>query len=299
MVAAPTSEAVSHPKGPILLTGAAGWLGRHLRPHLATRPGGLRSTDIADFGPPLPGEQIVQADLADAASVNQTVAGASAIVHFGGIRIEDSFDRILQANIVGTFNVLEAARRHGVKRVVYASSVHAIGYYTVDDRIDSDVVHRPDGYYGLSKAFAEDLGRLYVDKAGMEIACLRIGTVLQEPRVPRHLSTYLSFPDLFRLVDACLDQQGLGFSVVYGNSGNRRSWWDNSKSGVDYRPQDDSEVFADRFTEHPAPDPNDLGARYQGGPFIPLDFGERPVDVGERPTDRAATDSKPQQSAKP
>jgi uronate dehydrogenase len=275
---------------PLLLTGAAGWLGRHLRPHLVKRAGGLRSSDILDFGPALPNEEIVQADLADAAAVDRLVSGVGAIVHFGGIRIEDSFDRILQANIVGTFNVLEAARRHEVKRVVYASSVHAIGYYPSSQTIDSDVPHRPDGFYGVSKAFAEDLARLYVDKAGMEIACLRIGTVLQEPRVPRHLSTYLSFSDLYRLVDACLDQPKLGFAVVYGNSDNRRSWWDNSKSGVDYRPQDDSETFADRFAGYPAPDPEDPAAKFQGGPFIPLDFGERPVDVGERPKDRAASE---------
>jgi|SRR5687767_5485913 len=274
---------------PLLLTGAAGWLGRHLRPHLAKRKGGLRSSDILEFGPALPGEEIVLAELADAAAVDSLAEGCGSIVHFGGIRIEDSFDRILRANIVGTFNVFDAARRHGIKRVIYASSVHAIGYYPSSQKIDSTVPHRPDGYYGVSKAFAEDLARLYVDKAGMEIACLRIGTVLQEPRVPRHLSTYLSFADLFRLVDACLDQKDLGFAIVYGSSNNHRGWWDNSKSGVDYRPEDDSEVFAKRFDGLPAPDPEDPAAKYQGGPFIPLDFGERPVDVGERPQDRAAT----------
>ncbi len=274
---------------PLLLTGAAGWLGRHLRPHLAKRPGGLRSTDILEFGPALPGEEIVLADLADAAAVDDVVAGASGIVHFGGIRIEDRFDAILRANIVGTFNVIDAARRLNVKRVVYASSVHAIGYYPSSQTIDSTVAHRPDGYYGVSKAFAEDLARLYVDKAGMEIACLRIGTVLQEPRVPRHLSTYLSFADLFRLVDACLDQPDLGFAVVYGSSNNTRGFWDNSKSGVDYRPQDNAETFARQFDGHPAADPKDPAAMYQGGPFIPLDFGERPVDVGERPKDRAVS----------
>lgn len=276
-----------------MLTGAAGWLGRHLRPELVKRGGGLRSSDILAFGPALPGEEIVLADLADAAAVDRLVAGAGSIVHFGGIRIEDSFDRILQANIVGTFNVFDAARRHGVKRIVYASSVHAIGYYPSSQTIDSDVPHRPDGYYGVSKAFAEDLARLFVDKAGMEIACLRIGTVLQEPRVARHLSTYLSFADLYRLVGACLDEPTLGFAVVYGNSNNRRSWWDNSKSGVDYRPQDDSESFADRFAGQPSPDPEDPAAKFQGGPFIPLGFGEQPVDVGERPKDRAASESGP------
>jgi uronate dehydrogenase len=276
-----------------VLTGGAGWLGRHLRPELVKR-GPLRSSDILEFGPALPGEEIVRADLADASAVDRLIAGAGAIVHFGGIRIEDSFERILQANIIGTHNVFEAARRHGVKRVVYASSVHAIGFYPTDQTIDSEVPHRPDGYYGLSKAFAEDLGRLYVDKAGMEVACLRIGTVLQEPRVPRHLSTYLSFKDLYRLVAACLDEPKLGFAVVYGNSGNRRTWWDNSKSGVNYQPQDDSEVFSERFAGQQPGDPSDPSVKFQGGPFCSLDFGEKPVDVGERPQDRAATENKTQ-----
>jgi uronate dehydrogenase len=276
-------ELAQKPTGPVLLTGAAGWLGRHLRPHLARRREGLLSTDIVEFGPAGENETIVLADLGDRDAVEQAAAGAGSIVHFGGIRIEDGFEKILHANILGTYNVFEAARRHGIRRIVYASSVHAIGFYPTDRTIDAEVPHRPDGYYGLSKAFAEDLARLYVDKAKMQVACLRIGTVLQEPRVPRHLSTYLSFGDLLRLVDACLDEPDLGFAVVYGCSANRRSWWDNRLSGVDYRPQDDSERFAAKFADTPRPDPGDPANRYQGGPFVTLDFGEQPVDVGERP----------------
>jgi len=264
------------PDKPILLTGAAGRLGGFLRPQLAKRPGGVRSTDVLPFGPPLPNEEIVTADLADASAIDRAVSGVSAIVHFGAIRIEDRFENILRANIVGTFNVFDAARRQGVKRVVYSSSVHAIGYYESSETIDSSVPHRPDTYYGLSKAFGEDLARFYVDKAKMEIACLRIGTVLEEPKNARHLWSFLSIPDLVRVVDACLDQANLTFDVVYAKSANTRTWWDNSKSVVDYGPQDDSEIYAGRFADadsDPAADPN---RRYQGGPFIPLDFGENP-----------------------
>ncbi|TVR06972.1 MAG: NAD(P)-dependent oxidoreductase [Salinarimonadaceae bacterium] len=268
-------------KKPILITGAGGRLGGYLRAHLAKREGGIRSTDIKQFGPPIENEEIVVADLGDAAAVDRLVEGVSAIVHFGGIRIEESFDKILHANIVGSHNLFDAARRHGVTRFIYASSVHAIGFYETTETIDADVPHRPDTYYGLSKAFVEDMGRLFSDKTGMDVACLRIGTVMETPKVKRHLSTYLSFPDLERLVDACLDAPSFGFSVIYANSKNTRSWWDNSKSKIDYRPQDDSERFAHLFAADDAP--TDGAVQYQGGHFIPLEFGEIPADLGDRP----------------
>src|SRR5579862_1698284 len=187
---------------PLLVTGAAGKLGRLLRPHLARRPGGIRSTDLGDIGPALEGEEIVLADLADAAAIDAAVSGSAAILHLGAVTGEDSFERVLSANIIGTKNVFEAARRHGVRRIVYASSIHVVGYYAAEAQIDADAPVRPDSFYAVSKAFGENLARLYVDKAGLEIACLRIGIVLSEPASTRHLWTWLSVPDLMRLVDA-------------------------------------------------------------------------------------------------
>ncbi|HXP74008.1 MAG TPA: NAD(P)-dependent oxidoreductase [Stellaceae bacterium] len=263
---------------PVLLTGAAGKLGTWLREHLAKRPGGVRSTDIRAFGPSIPGETITLGDLADASIVERLVKGTSAVVHFGAIAGEDTFERILQSNIIGTQNVFDAARRHDIKRIVYASSIHTVGFYPTAERIDADAPPRPDSYYAVSKVFGESLARLYVEKAGMDIACLRIGVALQEPQAPRNLWTWLSVSDLCRLVDACLDAPPFGFSVTYGISNNRRNWWDNRKSAVDYRPMDDAERFAGRLMpDGDTRDPEDPGVKFHGGPFVALGFGQRPA----------------------
>jgi uronate dehydrogenase len=263
--------------GPVLLTGAAGALGTWLREHLAKRPSGVRSTDRRAFGPPLPGETIVLGDLGDAAAVERMVEGTSAVAHFGAVSVEDSFERILHSNIVGTQNVFDAARRHGVKRIVYASSIHTVGFYPTSQRIDAEACLRPDSYYAVSKAFGENLARLYAEKAAMDIACLRIGLVLSEPKAPRNLWTWLSVSDLCRLVDACLDSPPFGFSITYGISNNRRSWWDNSKSAVQYRPLDDAERYLSLLMpDGDTRDPEDLGVKFHGGPFVTLALGQRP-----------------------
>jgi uronate dehydrogenase len=135
--------------------------------------------------------------------------------------------------------------------------------------LDADSVQRPDTYYGVSKAFGEDLGSLYVDKYDLEIACLRIGSCTPMPREPRHLSTWLSYPDLFRLVSACLDAPKLEFTVMYGASKNARTWWDNAKNPhVKYEPQDNAEDYAAQILSHGDPrDPKSPEARFHGGPY--------------------------------
>jgi uronate dehydrogenase len=272
----------------VLLTGAAGTLGTWLRPHLARRPGGLRSTDIRNMGPALEGEAIAPADLADVAAVDRIMAGAGAVVHFGAVSVEDSFERILRSNVVGTYNVFEAARAHGVQRIVYASSIHVVGFYPTEEYIDSDAPPRPDSYYAVSKAFGENLARLYVEKAGMEVACLRIGMALAEPAAPRNLWTWLSPADLRRLVDTYLDAPQLDFTIVYGISANERSWWSNAKAAPPFRPLDNAESHAARLL--PAGDtrdPMDPGVRYHGGPFVALPLGQRP-DAAPAPDEAPA-----------
>ena len=148
---------------PMLLTGAAGRLGRWLRPRLIERCKTLRSSDLVDPGPALKGEEVMLADLADAAAVDRIVAGSGRIIHFGGISFETAFDRINTANIIGTYNVFEAARRHGAGPIVYASSNHATGFYTRDESLDGRAAARPDSFYGVSKAFGENLASLYAD----------------------------------------------------------------------------------------------------------------------------------------
>ena len=167
--------------GRLLLTGAAGGLGRELRPRLRKRSTLLRVSDVAAMDAAQAGEEVVQAKLEDRAAVLGLLAGIDAVVHLGGISTEQPFDAILQANILGTYNVYEAARKHGVKRIVFASSNHVTGYYRQDEVIDPAMPVRPDGYYGISKAFGENLARFYFDRYGIETVCLRIGSSFPEP----------------------------------------------------------------------------------------------------------------------
>jgi len=261
----------------ILLTGAAGVLGRWLRPRLLERYD-LRSADRVDPAPAHnTGETLAVADLADLAQVERLVQGVDGVLHFGGRSVEDAWAEILHSNIVGCYNLFEAARRQSVKRIVFASSNHAIGYHRTGERLAVDATIRPDTRYGVSKAFGEAVGSYYADKFGLEVACLRIGSALPKPTARRHLSTWLSYPDLLRLVVACLEAPELHFSVLYGVSANARSWWDNSgAAGIGYRPEDNAEEFAATIlANEPPPAPDDPTARFQGGPFT-ADTVKRP-----------------------
>jgi uronate dehydrogenase len=254
----------------LLLTGAAGGLGQVLRRRLRENCDILRLSDIADLGAAAEGEEVVQANLADAAAVEAMVAGVDAVVHLGGYSVEGPFQPIFQANIIGAYNLYEAVRKHGVKRVVFASSNHVVGFYRQGETIDAAQPPRPDGIYGLSKAFGEDLSRLYYDRYGIETACLRIGSSYPEPKDRRMLATWLSYGDLHRLVTACLTTPVLGHTIVFGMSDNPVTWWDNRLARhVGYRPQDSSEGFREAvFARTPAPDLDDPAVQHQGGVFV-------------------------------
>ena len=254
----------------LLLTGAAGNLGSVLRPRLKAYCDVLRLSDIKDLGQAEAGEELQQAELQDKAAVHALLAGVDAVVHLGGISTEKAFEPILQANIVGLYNLYEAARLQGVRRIVFASSNHAIGFYRQDEVIDTQVPQRPDCFYGLSKAFGENIARLYFDRYGIETACLRIGSCFSEPRDRRMLATWLSFDDLERLVMSCLSAPVVGFAVIYGVSDNTTVWWDNTRaSHLGYRPQDSSEQFRPAIEARQPPlDPKDPAVIYQGGSFV-------------------------------
>lgn len=254
----------------LLLTGAAGNLGRELRPRLKRYCDVLRVSDLADLGPAAPGEEVVHADLADKAAVDALLQGVDAVVHLGGVSVEKSFETVLPANIVGTYHVYEGARRHGARRIVFASSNHVTGFYRQSEVIGTDAPPRPDGYYGLSKAFGENLAQFYWDRHGIETVSLRIGSSFPEPRDRRMLSTWMSYDDLERLVMASLTAPVVGHSVVYGMSDNRSSWWDNTGARhIGYRPQDSSERFrAAVEARQPHIDITDPAAIYQGGAFV-------------------------------
>jgi uronate dehydrogenase len=254
----------------ILLTGAAGGLGKALRERLKANCNVLRLSDRLDFGPAGEREEVAVADLADADAVMSMMQGVDAIIHLGGVSVESPFNPILQANIIGAYNLYEAARKQGVKRVVFASSNHVTGFYKQSETITADQPARPDGLYGLSKAFGEDLSRLYFDRYGIETACVRIGSSFPEPRDRRMLATWLSFDDLHRLITACLTTPVLAHTIIFGMSNNAVTWWDNSRARhVGYVPQDSSDVFREAvYAKTPPPDLSDPAAQYQGGAFV-------------------------------
>ena len=254
----------------LLLTGASGGLGRVLRPRLARLAETLRVSDIADLGDAAPGEEVQRADLADKAVVLSLLQGVQAVVHLGGVSTEYSFETILPANIVGTYHVYEGARLAGTKRVVFASSNHVIGFYKQSETITPQAPPRPDTYYGLSKAFGENLAQFYFDRYGLETVSLRIGSSFPAPRNRRALSTWLSYDDLERLVFAALTAPVVGHTVIYGMSANRSSWWDNRPaSHIGYAPQDSSEPWrAELEAREPVIDLSDPTAIHQGGIFV-------------------------------
>jgi uronate dehydrogenase len=254
----------------VLLTGAAGGLGKVLRAGLKPYAKMLRLSDREPMGEAQAQEEIVPCELGDRAAVNRLVAGCDAIAHFGGVSTEAKFDPILQANIVGVFNVYEAARRHGVKRVVFASSNHVVGYYKQSEVIDADDPMRPDGLYGVSKCFGESLSRFYYDRHGIETACLRIGSSFPAPRDRRMLSTYLSYPDLIELVRCALYAPRVGHTVIFGMSDNKKKFWDNSKAAhIGFRARDSADGERERVEAAGPPLPaDDPAAIYQGGAFV-------------------------------
>lgn len=253
----------------LLLTGAAGGLGKVLRPRLKAYADLLRVSDIGAMDPAQAGEEVVACDLADAGAVDALVQGCDAIVHLGGVSVERPFEEILPANIQGVYNVYEAARRHGVRRVIFASSNHTIGFYRQNQVIDADVLPRPDGYYGLSKVFGENLSRFYFDRYGIETVCIRIGSSFPEARDRRMLVTWLSYDDLEQLIVRGLFTPSVGHTIVYGASANRDSWWDNNRAAhLGFAPKDSSEQFRAKVEAQPQPDPTDPANRYQGGGFV-------------------------------
>lgn len=254
----------------LLLTGAAGNLGRELRPRLKTYCEQLRLSDRSDPGAAGAGEEVMVAALEDAAQVMRLLDGVQAVVHMGGVSTEQAWAPILAGNVAGMVHLYEAARLQGVRRIVYASSNHVIGFYRQDQHLDTRAAPRPDGFYGLSKAFGEDLAQLYWDRWGIETVSLRIGSCFAEPRDRRMLSTWLSFDDLERLVVAALTAPVVGHTIVYGVSDNAASWWDNRHAGhLGYRPQDSAEAFRSAVeARQPQIDAQDPAAIFQGGAFV-------------------------------
>lgn len=260
----------------LVLTGAAGRLGSYLREPLTEMCDELVSTDIVeDLGTLYPKETYVRADLADMTQIAPVLEGADMVLHFGAIVDEKPFEELLGPNFIGSYNVWEAGHKAGVRRIVYASSIHAVGMHLKSDFIGTDAEHRPDTFYGLAKCFTEDLGRMYWEKRGMESVHLRILSCAQVNNT-RALGSWLSYPDLIQLVTRAIDTPSVGFAIIYGVSNNDRAPVDNARASfLGYRPRDNAEVYAaDLLAAEPPVDTTDPGQMCHGGPFASVDLGE-------------------------
>jgi uronate dehydrogenase len=261
----------------VLVTGAAGRIGTVLRGGLPERGWAVRSLDVVPITDTRPGEEQVVADVTDRAAMSEAAEGADALVHLAGIATESTWPAILHANIDGTYVALEAARQAGIRRVVLASSNHATGFTPRPGAgllKEEDAPPRPDTYYGVAKVTMEALGALYVDRYGMDVVCLRIGSAFAEPTTTRQLSTWLSPADTVSLVDAALRAPDPGFAVVWGVSANTRNWWDlTAGRALGYEPQDDAEVYAEALIEaYGEPDLGDPVHARVGGEYTTAEF---------------------------
>ena len=263
----------------LVLTGAAGRLGSYLREPLSKLCDELLCSDLVDdIGTLYPNETYLRADLADYAAIENLLQGADMVIHFGAIGDEAPFETLLGPNFIGAYNIWQAAHKCGLRRVVYASSIHAVGMHALLDFIGVDAPHRPDTFYGLAKCFAEDMARMYWEKTGLEAVCLRILSCAQVTNA-RALGTWLSYDDLIHLVERAIDTPTTGFCVIYGVSNNDRCPVDNSGAHfLGYRPKDNAEVFAaDILAKAPPPDPKDTAQMCHGGPFASVQLGQSGV----------------------
>lgn len=253
----------------LLLTGAAGGVGTALRPWLSGIARHVVLSDVAPIAEPAGHESSVTCDLSDRAAVRQLVAGCDGIIHLGGISVEKPFDMILDANIIGAYNLFEAARAHDQPRIVFASSNHVVGYYSREQKLDARVMPRPDSLYGLSKAFGENLASLYFDKFGQECLSIRIGSCFEQPKNPRMLATWLAAEDLADLCQRAFAAPRLGNTIMYGVSDNDEIWWDNATADfLGWRPRHSANRWRDAVLANAEPEaPNDPAVVFQGGGF--------------------------------
>ena len=272
----------------ILITGAAGDVGTHLRRELAGKYV-LRVSDLRSLTKLNKEERFTRADISQMADAIRITKGVDAVVHLGGYSVEGPWDAILSANIVGCYNMIEAAHKNGVKRFIFATSNHATGFYRRDETIDHRVYPKPDGRYGVSKVFGEALGSLYADKYAMGVFCIRIGNVNPLPIDKRRLSIWISPRDLAQLVTIGIEHPAIGFEIVYGVSGNTRSWYDNSNAyRLGYKPIDDAERYAMEVLAREPSDSDPTAEKYQGGIFTVVESVPNPAPLPKKPARKRA-----------
>ena len=266
----------------VLISGAAGDVGTHLRRELAGKYA-LKVSDLRSLKKVNKEERYVRADIAQFREALRITKGVDAVVHLGGYSVEGPWEPILNANIIGCYNVIEAAYRNGVKRFIFATSNHAVGFYRRDQTIDHRVYPKPDGRYGVSKVFGEALASLYADKYGLGVLCIRIGNLNTAPIDKRRLSIWISPRDLAQLVTIGIEHPKIRFEIVYGVSDNARSWYDNANAmRLGYRPQDDAERFAKEVLARESPVGDPIAEKYQGGLFTVVEGVPNPAPLPKR-----------------
>jgi len=218
-------------------------------------------------------------DCTDHVAVDAAVeqVGPDAIIHLAGISTESSLPDALVSHVVSTGALLEAMVQHDVRRIVYASSNHAVGREPRSELLDADVRGRPDTFYGVGKVAAEALLHLFVDRHGIDVVSTRIGTFADRPRTRRQLGSWLSHDDGMRMFEAALTAPTPGFAVVYGISANTRGWWDLGPGrALGYDPQDDAEQYAAEIEAQPETEADRAEAAHVGGPYATVE-SERPA----------------------
>ena len=272
----------------VLVTGAAGSIGSVVCSGLVDRGHDVLGLDRMVEPEGFTGTWFT-ADCADPdalAAVFDPGAGVGvldAVVHLASIPHEASLPEILDSHVVTTGALLDAMVEHGVNRMVFASSNHAVGHTERTHHLGADVRPRPDTFYGVGKVAAEALLSLYVDRYGIDAVATRIGSFLAQPESRRHLSTWLSHDDAVRMVDACLITPDPGFAVIYGISANTRAWWDlEADRALGYSPEDDAEQFAAVVEESPATEDDEVESRHVGGPFATKAFFRPALDIDSR-----------------
>jgi uronate dehydrogenase len=253
----------------LLLTGAAGGVGKAIRPLLGELAEAVVLSDLVEITDLSASETFIGGDLADVSVVGRMMDGIDGVIHLGGVSVERPFDQILQGNIVGLYNLYEAARARGMPRIVFASSNHVVGYYRRDERIDSQVPPLPDSLYGVSKVFGEAVASMYWSKFGQETLSVRIGSCFEKPLNPRMLATWLSQRDFVSLCGRAFATPRLAHTVIYGASANDEQWWDNRHAGfLGWSPKDSSARWRAEVEEAAGrQDPADPAVIYQGGAF--------------------------------
>lgn len=265
----------------VLLTGAGGGIGRRMRRELAGVYPVIRVSDVIALEEAGPGEEVVIADFTRSEDLKPLVDGVDGIIHLGGLSVENPWEDILRVNIDGTYRLFEAAHGAGVRRIVFASSNHAVGFYPRGQRLDGSERPRPDCRYGLSKVFGEGLSQYFADNYGIGILSIRIGWCFEKPETPRTLGSWVSIGDLARLCRIGLETPELHHEVVWGTSDNSRSWWDNATARrLGYAPKDSSDVWAAEVDASTTPEPgNAVALAVQGGPFASEGYEGDPARV--------------------